>query len=189
MWTDRTVGAFAASETLVGLNPSEDEPPPAPSIVIGLGNDIASDDGVGIHVARILEDRLRERDDIDVIALPWAGFTLLDVLRDRRRAAIVDCLSTGDQPPGTVVRLSEQAYAGSVRLNSFHDISYPTVMALGRQMDWDMPADVAIWGIEAGHLGDFGEELSPAVADGAQRVIHEVILFLDAEDTQPDAQE
>lgn len=178
------MGAFAASETLVGLNPGEDEPPPAPSIVIGLGNDIASDDGVGIHVARILEDRLRERDDIDVIALPWAGFTLLDVLRDRRRAAIVDCLSTGDHPAGTVVRLNEQDYAGSVRLNSFHDISYPTVMALGRKMEWSMPADVAIWGIEAGHLGDFGERLSPPVAEAAERVIHEVALFLGIETTQ-----
>ncbi len=151
----------------------------APNVVVGLGNEIACDDGVGIHVARALEERLLGRSDIEVVALPWAGFALLDVLRGRRRAAIVDCLTTGAHPPGAIVRLAATDLAGSVRLNSFHDISYPTVMGLGNDLGWDMPDDVAIWGVEAGDPARFGETLSPEVAASVDQVVDEVARFID----------
>ena len=153
--------------------------PLAPSVVIGLGNEIAGDDGVGIHVARLLQQSMHQRPDVDVIGLPWAGFALLDALRGRRWAGIVDCLVTGRQPPGTVVQLDEHHFDGSVRLNSFHDISFTTVMALGRRMGWDMPGHVVIWGIEGGRLGEFVEGLSPAVAMAADHVIAEITRHLE----------
>lgn len=153
-------------------------PRPAPLVAIGLGNEIAGDDGVGITVAQTLERIMADRDDVDVVALPWAGFALLDVLRGRSRAAIVDCLATGMNPPGTIVHIDESDLAGSVRLNSFHDISYPTAMALGRRMGWNMPETIAIWGIEATSVETFTEELSIAVSDSVDEVTHQVIEFL-----------
>ena len=150
----------------------------APSVVVGLGNEIAGDDGVGIHVARILKRRLKDVPDVDVVALPWAGLALLDVLRGRTRVAIVDCLTSGNHPPGTVVRLDLQGIAGSVRLNSFHDISFPTAMALGKQMGWEMPGVVAIWGVEAERVGEFHEGLSPTVAAAVEPLIDELTAFI-----------
>jgi hydrogenase maturation protease len=155
----------------------------APFVVIGLGNDIATDDGVGIHVANELEVELHDRDDIDVVALPWAGFALLDVLRGRRVAVIVDSLVTGTHAPGTIVPLGADALSGSVRLNSFHDINYPTVLGLGRSLGWEMPDDVAIFGVETAVADEFGETLTPAVADAVTAVVHEVKQFIDAMDT------
>ena len=116
---------------------------------------------------------------VDVVALPWAGLALLDVLRGRTRVAIVDCLTSGNHPPGTIVRLDEQGIAGSVRLNSFHDISFPTAMALGRQMGWEMPEVVAIWAVEAESVGVFHEGLSPAVAAAVEPLIRDLTLFID----------
>jgi len=77
-----------------------------------------------------------------------------------------------------VVRLDEEGFAGSVRLNSFHDIAFPTVMGLGRRMGWHMPRQVAIWGIEAECIGEFREGLSPAVAGAVEPVIQEVLGFM-----------
>jgi hydrogenase maturation protease len=150
----------------------------AANVVVGLGNDIAADDGVGIATARRLETLIGGRTDVDVVALPWAGFALLDVLKGRRRAAIIDCLVTGERPPGTIVHIDESDLAGSVRLNSFHDISYPTAMALGREMGWKMPKTIAIWGIEAEIADVFSESLSPQVAAAVEQVVDEVIGFL-----------
>jgi hydrogenase maturation protease len=160
--------------------------PPLPLVIVGLGNEIASDDGVGIHAAHALEAAFHDRDDIEVVALPWAGFALLDVLRGRRGAVLIDGLATGAHPPGTVVRIYEDDLAGSVRLNSFHDISYPTVMALGRSMGWGMPDDVAIWGVEMAIADEFGEVLTPEVADSIQTVVDEVSWFIDTMDTSID---
>jgi hydrogenase maturation protease len=133
---------------------------------------------VGIVVAQRISTELGNRPDVDVIALPWAGFALLDVLKGRRRAAIIDCLATGEHPPGTIVHIDENDLAGSVRLNSFHDISYPTAMALGRQMGWKMPDSIAIWGIEAETPDIFSDNLSPSVAAAVEKVAVEVIDYL-----------
>jgi hydrogenase maturation protease len=183
MTTSRNLPApgFRSWHLGVAGNSGADAPPP-PLVIVGLGNEIASDDGVGIHAARALEADYQDRDNIDVVALPWAGFALLDVLRGRRCAALIDGLATGAHPPGTVVRIDEDDLAGSVRLNSFHDISYPTVMALGRSMGWGMPDDVAIWGVEMAIADEFGEVLTPEVADSIQTVVDEVSWFIDTMD-------
>ncbi|MEA3501336.1 MAG: hydrogenase maturation protease [Actinomycetota bacterium] len=163
--------------------PGADASPPSPLVIVGLGNEIASDDGVGIHAAHALEGEFHDRDDIEVVALPWAGFALLDVLRGRRRAVLIDGLTTGAHRPGTVVRLDEDDMRGSVRLNSFHDINYPTVMALGRSIGWEMPDEVAIWGVEMAVADEFGEILTPEVAGSVQTVVNEVSRFIDKTDT------
>ena len=154
-------------------------PTVAPDVIVGLGNEIASDDGVGIRVAEALRLRLEARPDVDVVALPWAGFALLDVLRGRRRAVLVDCLVTGRHPPGTLLRVDPADIAGSVRLNSFHDIDLRTVLELGREMGWQMPDTVAIWAIEAGNASDFGEELTPDVAAAVDRAVAEILYHLE----------
>lgn len=184
MTTSRNLPAPGSRAWSLGVaGNSGADAPPSPLIIVGLGNEIASDDGIGIHAARALEADYQDRDDIDVVALPWAGFALLDVLRGRRCAVLIDGLATGAHPPGTVVRIDEDDLAGSVRLNSFHDISYPTVMALGRSMGWGMPDDVAIWGVEMAIADEFGEVLTPEVADSIQTVVDEVSWFIDTMDT------
>ena len=151
-----------------------------PLVIVGLGNEIASDDGVGLHAATALASELDNRSDVEVVALPWAGFALLDVLRGRRCAVLIDGLATGQHRAGAVVHLDEADLGGSVRLNSFHDINYPTVMALGRTMGWEMPDEVAIWGIEMAISDEFGEGLTPVVSDAVATVVREVLAFLDS---------
>ena len=158
---------------------------PAPVVVVGLGNEIAGDDGAGIPAVRVLEEELADDPDVDVIALPWGGLALLDVLRDRKRAALIDCLVTGEHPPGTVVRLDESDFRGSVRLNSFHDISFPAALDLGRELGWELPSEVAIWGIEAGDADVFTEQLTPPVAAAVHEVVHAVARFLRNRDGPP----
>jgi len=151
-------------------------------VVVGLGNEIASDDGVGIRVAQELQRILADRTDVEVLALPWAGLSLLDALARRRQAAIIDCLVTGEHEPGTVVRLDENDFRGSVRLNSFHDIDFATVLALGIRLGWAMPESIGIWGVEGKVVDEFGENLSPPVADALEGVVTEVLRFLDLRD-------
>ena len=149
------------------------------TIVVGLGNEIAGDDAVGIWAARKLSGLLAADPDVEVVCLPWAGFALLDVLVGKQKAAIIDCLFTGVHPPGAIVRLQENDLGGSVRLNSFHDINYPTALAFGRRLGWSLPDSIAIWGIEGQVTNQFREELSPPVRDAIDIVVSEVLRFLD----------
>jgi hydrogenase maturation protease len=151
-------------------------------VVVGLGNELVRDDGVGILTAQKVEELLGPRDDVDVVPLPWAGLSLLDVLAGRRRAALIDCLCSGDHPPGTIVRLDENDFRGSVRLNSCHDVNFPTVLGLGRSMGWTMPEEIAIWAVEGEEIYEFGVGLSPPVLAAVDRVAREVVDFLEERD-------
>ena len=61
----------SGQDSLTSRHP--DTGPVASNVVVGLGNDIAADDGAGIATARLLEAEFAGRADVDVIALPWAG--------------------------------------------------------------------------------------------------------------------
>jgi hydrogenase maturation protease len=152
----------------------------ADTLVVGLGNEIARDDAVGILAARRLGRLLKRRSDVDVIELPWAGFFLLDALRGYRRAFLIDCLCSGRYSPGSVVRLSERDFAGSVRMNSFHDINYPTAMAFGRSLGWPLPDRVEIYAVEGESFEEFGTRLTPAVSEGLRKVVRLVAARLEA---------
>jgi hydrogenase maturation protease len=159
---------------------------PRPDAVLGLGNEIARDDGVGIAVAREVERQLAGRQEVEVVALPWAGLALLDELTGRRRVAVVDCLVSQEHPPGTVVRLEEGEVRGSVRRVSCHDLDFPTVLALGHRLGWPMPEVVAVWGVEAACAEELGEGLSAPVAAAVPRVVAEVLEFLRSPPSFPD---
>ena len=154
---------------------------PRPVLVAGLGNEIVRDDGVGIVAAGRLAHRLAHRLDVEVLSLPWAGLALLDALVDRERAVLIDSLSTGKRPPGTIVRLSEHDFRGSVRLTSFHDVDYATALGLGRRLGWKLPDEIAIWAIEGTELDRFGRGLSTPVAAALELVVDEVLEHLESE--------
>ena len=143
------------------------------------GNEIVGDDGVGIEAARQLERRLADRVGVEVVALPWAGLSLLDVLVARRRAALIDCLQSGLYATGTVVRLDVERPFGSARLLSFHDLDLRTALALGRRLGWPLPSEIALGGVEGEPAEVFGVGLSTAVAAALPELVDQVVDFLD----------
>lgn len=146
--------------------------------MVGLGNEIAGDDAVGILAARRLLHLLDLHPAVDMIELPWAGLALLDALRGYRRAILLDSLRGGRHAPGTVVRLSEEDFAGSVRLNSFHDLNYPTALSFGRALGWSMPNTIEIFAVEGSSFDRFETRLTPEVARGLDEVVSLVVSYL-----------
>lgn len=150
-----------------------------PGVVIGLGNPLVRDDGVGPAVLRRISAGIRSHSEVEFLELPWAGLSLLEALRGRRWAVIVDCLVSGELPPGTVRLLSKDDVRGSVRLISYHDLNYSTAMDLGRALGWALPDDVLIIGIEGREVHEFGEGLTPevdAAADEAACIVESFVV-------------
>ncbi len=65
-----------------------------------------------------------------------------------------------------------------MRLNSFHDLAFPTALGLGREMGWRMPDEIAIWAVEAKRVGTFHEGLSPEVIGAVDPLISQVLEFI-----------
>ena len=107
----------------------ENEKPGPDTLVLGLGNTIITDDGVGIYIARLIRERLSSS-GVLVQEASVGGFELIDLLRGFRRAIIIDAIYTGQNEPGALVRLKpENLQSGSAL--SRHQISLPEAMGLG----------------------------------------------------------
>jgi len=73
------------------------------TLILGMGNPILSDDGVGLHVARALKGRFAET-DMHTSAL--IGLCLLDIVAGYDQVFVIDAIQDGSRPPGTVVKLA-----------------------------------------------------------------------------------
>jgi hydrogenase maturation protease len=133
------------------------------TIVIGLGNPVRSDDGVGLAVARALQERLPDRSEVDVVELWAGGLRLVEAMVGYDRAVVVDAMATGQAPPGTLHHLGVLDLGRAKNITCVHDTSLPTALELWRLAEIPVPDQISIWGIEGQDLDTLGEDLTPQV--------------------------
>lgn len=102
-----------------------------PTLILGLGNILLRDEGVGVHVIRALE-MVALGADVELFDGATAGMDLLDVLSDRERVVVVDAIDAHVEP-GTILRLRpEQLLSG--RGLSLHEAGLIDALIAARQM-------------------------------------------------------
>jgi len=142
-------------------------------LVLGVGNPILSDDGVGIHVAREL--RKRKLPGIIVEELAASGLELLDVVRGYDKVIIIDAIQTTEGRPGELHILEERDFEKAVHGSSPHGINIATALALGRKLvPKEMPKEVVFFAIEAEDLVNVTEKLTPKVAKALPKILQEI---------------
>ena len=144
------------------------------SLVLGLGNDLLCDDGVGLVVAR--EARKLLPPTIDVVESGEAGLALLEFLADYDKAVIVDAIQLG-APPGTVHLLSRDAF-GRVVAPSAHYAGLAEVFSLGTQIGVKLPSHLSVVAIEAEDPYLFSEALTPEVQRAVPKAVDAVLHAL-----------
>jgi hydrogenase maturation protease len=151
--------------------------------IIGLGNTLLTDDGVGVYVARAVARRLEEsgRDNAaDVVESEVAGLGLLELMAGWERVILVDSIQFAGVDPGAVIRLNPQDLHTSLRIRSVHEIDLPTALELGRRLGLDMPRHLRIFGIQAEDAFTFGERLTAAASKGLKTATELVLEELEA---------
>jgi len=150
------------------------------TLVVGLGNPILTDDGVGIHVVRALTTRYRQS-DVDFAEGSVGGMRLLDIIAGYERVIMVDAIESPDGEPGEIHRLHPGDLRASLHSGSTHDLSLPGALALGRGMGMKLPDDEAITiiAIEVEDVLTFGEDCTPAVAAAIPRAVEAVLAELE----------
>ena len=151
-------------------------------MVLGLGNPLLCDDGVGLAVATALKTLLTTAPipGVDVLASTRAGFELIDLLHGYRRAVIVDCLQSPTATPGRVRRLQLGDVAGSARLVGVHEISLDVAFGLAEHMDIPMPEQLHIFAIEAADVTTISETMTPDVEAAVTPLASEIYEMLRA---------
>ncbi len=140
--------------------------PLAKTLVLGLGNPILTDDGVGIHIVRAAAAQCSPRDGVTFAEASVGGLRLLDLLAGYDRAILVDAIQTHGGQPGEFYWLGLSDLCPSLHSGSTHDLSLPSALDLGRRLGMKLPGNrnLAILAVEVEDLLTIGETCTPAVA-------------------------
>ncbi len=156
------------------------EPAPAPTsrvLVLGLGNDILTDDGVGLYVVRQLQDTLAGHPAIDVRETMEMGLALLDFMSGYHTVVIVDSIQTHRAAPGTVHELDAAALQ-QLTGRTPHFVGVSETLALGRHLGLPMPQQVRIFAIEVADPFTLGTAVSPALQEALPGIVDRVSTAL-----------
>lgn len=141
------------------------------TLILGLGNELLSDDAVGILAARALRERLKDKADVVESAL--SGMALLDLFLGYERAIIIDAVKTGQSPPGTIYELTPSDLS-TVLAPSPHYAGLPELIAIATALKLDFPKVIKIFAMEVEDPYTIGGKLSSAVAQAFHELVQRV---------------
>jgi hydrogenase maturation protease len=160
-------------------------PDPCKTLLLGLGNPILTDDGIGVYVVRAVADRWTgvarsAGASVDFQEACVGGLRLLEVIAGYDRLILVDAIQTPDGAPGQIHRLSVDDLQSSLHAGSTHDLSFQGALAWGRRIGMALPPDdaITIIAVEAEDVLTFGEALTSAVAAAFPDVVEAVLAEL-----------
>jgi hydrogenase maturation protease len=145
-------------------------------VVIGVGNPLRGDDGVGLAVAAALEERVPP--GVSIIPCEQEPSRLLDVWDGASGAIVVDAAASGGEP-GSVRRFdaSEGPIPAGVFRSSTHAFGVGDAIELARMLG-RLPQHVLVYGVEGGDFGA-GEPLTPPVGAAVEEVAAAVLSDLE----------
>jgi hydrogenase maturation protease len=145
-------------------------------LVMGVGNPLMRDDGVGPRVVELLRSTYRFPENVQVEDAGTMSFMILDLLRDIDRLIIVDAVKDTDTPAGTVFRMTPEEIAPNQIAHSLHDTKIIDVLQAADLMG-NSPETIAI-GVQIEAIEDWVLELSTpveaAIPEAAALVIAEL---------------
>lgn len=145
------------------------------TIVLGVGNILHSDDGAGPRAAERLKKHCRLPNDVIVVEGGTLGLDLLPELWDCSDLIILDAVDVG-QPPGIVVRLTDQGLNSLAASGNVHQLGVADLLVALRLLA-RRPPKVVLLGIQPENL-EWGSALSPAVEAGLIRLIDAALAEL-----------
>lgn len=133
------------------------------TVVIGLGNVLLSDEGIGIHLIRRLLNKQGEFPKVDFLDAGSGGMNVLHLIANRKKAIIIDCAKMGAKS-GTMKRFTPEDVQSVKHLShySLHEADILQVINLSKQLG-ECPQKIVFFGIEPESLG-LGQELSETLS-------------------------
>lgn len=132
------------------------------TLVLGIGNPVLCDDGVGIRVAAEV-GKLVSDPAITIAEACHGGLFLLEAFLGYDHVVLIDAIQTKDGIPGQVYDLQPEDFFSALHLSSPHQVDFFTALELGKTLGLSMPSSIDIIGVEAGDVASFQEGCTPEV--------------------------
>jgi hydrogenase maturation protease len=155
--------------------------PPIRTLILGVGNLLLSDEGVGLRVVERLVTTYELPEGVQTLDGGTLGLDLLYYLenadgRPVENLLIVDAVEMGKEP-GTLLRLEGDEVPSFLSVKvSPHQIGIPDMLFAAKLKDI-YPPNVVLWGVQPGVL-DTGLDLSPPVAARVDVLVEKIVQEL-----------
>ena len=142
-------------------------------LILGVGNPILSDDGVGIHVLEELRKKYSNISGLEFDDLSTGGLSLAERFIGYEKVIMIDALALDNGTPGAVHKLTIEDFGTTKRMYCAHDCNLATAYdVLKKELGPEkMPDEVIIIGIEAENFNEFSESLSEKVAKAIPKAV------------------
>lgn len=149
-------------------------------LIIGVGNTLMRDEGVGPRIAEELRARFSFPEDVEVIDAGTMGLGMLHLFRGVEYMLVTDAIDGTGYPPGTVVRISPEDFAANQVLHSLHDIRLVDVLNAAKLID-AAPVLTECVGVQIEDIApeEFSVGLTPAVETAVPRAVAAALTLLE----------
>lgn len=152
------------------------------TLIIGLGNPILTDDGVGVKVAQELERKidLEAHPELTITEASAGGLRLMEVMLGFERVILIDAfyLDPESTTPGKIHHLSLddlRSISPTQHSTSAHDTSLITALEAAEQLGYQIPGEFSIYAVEVENILEFSETPTPAVAEAIPEVVDQIL--------------
>ena len=142
------------------------------TLILGVGNSILTDDGVGIKIAHKLKERNPE---LEVTETSEAGIALLDLIVGYDKLIIIDSIKTEKGKPGELYKLELEALKPVANPSSSHGIDIATAYEIGQRLGYRMPKYISIYAVEIKDNTTFGEKCTEEVEGRIPFIAEQII--------------
>lgn len=150
----------------------------ANTLILGLGNDILMDDGIGPKLAWEIQKKFID-DNIVYDTAAVGGMELIEMIRDYNHVIIIDAIKTKDGVPGTVYYLTPSSFKETLHISNLHDISFLTALQLAKKIDISITEKIDIIAIEIVEDRTFGSSFTPAIQLKYEEIKKEVFNMVE----------
>ena len=146
-------------------------------VVIGIGNIILGDEGVGVHILnKLRQEKIPEQ--VELIEGGVGGIALLNFIKGAELALFIDALA--GTKPGNVHRFTRDDLEGKIKTMlhpmSLHDIGLAEMIKIGNTLYPDeMPKEIVIYGVEITKLQTYSTKLSKKISATVNKVVKLIV--------------
>jgi len=147
------------------------------TLVLGLGNPLMADEGIGVYLLQRLVELKDKFSNVDFIDAGTGGMAILHLIQNRPKVVIIDCARMGLQP-GDIKRFTPEK-ARSVKAlahQSLHEADILGIIDMARRLG-SCPGKIVIFGIEPEFV-QLQQQLSNVLADRIDYYIAEICAEL-----------
>jgi hydrogenase maturation protease len=149
--------------------------PPAETVVLGLGNLIRSDDGVGLVALQRLGDDPRIFPEVGIVEGGTKGLELVSYVSGASRLLILDAVEVS-APAGTILRLDGEALASLPGSGSVHELAVADILVALRMLGCE-PQETVLLGVQP-ETTELGTSLSPRIEAAVPELVEAALREL-----------